>query len=241
MQQLPILFCIGRVKFLCLCVLYLFCVELQAKARDPLQVALPDLQVIPGATWTWVGQNMAYNGVPMSIKMFEFQGSERQVEHFYTSLWKSKGHGQSHAKDMGKYRIIGHTLRGYYASVQYAEVEGTVKGKLVVTQVQLQSKRRNKIGVPKPPSSKILSRVESLDGKRRAETVTFESTKGVDFNRRYYENQLKRTSWSLVYERGTPRKLSVRHYQKGASLMQVTCKLLPGARRGSHIVVHHLK
>jgi len=219
----------------------IYSINVQGKARDPLQVQLPNLPVIPGASWTWVGQDMALNGVPMSIKTFEYRGTESELERFYISLWKSKGHGQYRAKDLGKYRIIGHELDGFYASVQYSQVGGLVKGKLVVTEVQTRTKRRYKVTVPQPPSSKLLSRIDSLDGNRRAETVTFESTKGVDFNSRYYENQLTRKDWLLVFQRTPSRNLSIRHYKKGSSLMQVTCKRLPGARKGSHLIVHHIK
>jgi len=213
-----------------------------SKAYDPLGAKLPDIPVVPGATWQWVGTQMAMNGIPMSIKTFEYAGTERQLERFYISLWKSKGHGQYKAKDWGRYKIIGHELDGYYSTVQYRNENGFIKGKLVGTEVTTRHRNKHKSKVPSPPSSRILNIVESRDAGRTSETVTFDSNKGVDFNTRYYENQYENDSWRLVFSQDTPRQVSIRHFQKRGQLVQVTIKHLPGSPKNkTHIMVHWIK
>ena len=212
-----------------------------AATRDPLSISLPDLPAIPGASWSWVGAKMAMNGIPMSIKTFEYLGAEQEVERYYTDLWKLKGHGQSVAKNFGRNRIIGYELDGFYSSVQYHQEGAFVKGKLVVTKLQTGAGAAQKTRIPKPPSSKRMSRVESLDGGQRTETVTFESNKTVDFNMRYYENQYENDGWKMAYAKSSGSSV-MRHYQRNGELMQITIRRLSGdGRRRSHILVHWIK
>ncbi|PCJ29397.1 MAG: hypothetical protein COA99_19480 [Moraxellaceae bacterium] len=212
------------------------------KALDPLMVKLPNLPVIPGATWQWVGQQMAIDGTPMSVKLFEYAGKERDVERFYVKLWKSRGHGQYKAKNWGKYKIIGHELDGFYASVQYRKEGMFVKGKVVVTEVGGKYRRASKTNIPTPRSAHNISKLESIDAGKRAETVTFDSNKGVDFNTRYYENQYNADGWTAILVNDPSRETSMRHFQRGAELVQVTVKGLPGiSKKQTHIIVHWIK
>lgn len=230
-------------RFVALIILILaFHSTASAGSRDPLLVKLPDLPAIPGATWSWVGARMAMNGVPMSIKTFEFLGTEQQIERFYSNLWSLKGHGQSVAKNFGRNRIIGYELDGFYSSVQYHQEGAFVQGKLVVTKIQTRAGVARKSKIRKPPSSKLISQVESLDGGQRTETVTFESNKTVDFNMRYYENQYENDGWKLAYAKSSAGVAVIRHYQRGSELMQVTIKQLAGrSKNRSQILVHWIK
>ncbi len=213
-----------------------------SKSYDPLTADLPQLPVPPGATWQWVGNQMAMNGIPMSIKTFEYRGTERQLERFYIRLWKSKGHGQYKTKDWGRNKIIGHELDGFYSTVQYRKENGVITGKLVVTEVSDRHRNNRKTKVPKPPASNIINIVESRDAGRRSETVTFDSNKGVDFNTRYYENQYNSSGWGLVFSQNERQRTSVRHFQKGSQLVQVTIKQLSGSNKNkTHIMVHWVK
>ena len=235
----------ARYSVVCLLIASVFLIVFVDKAhagsRDPLLVKLPDLPAIPGSTWSWVGARMAMNGIPMSIKTFEYFGSEQDIERYYTDLWRLKGHGQSVAKNFGINRIIGYELDGFYSSVQYHQEGGVVKGKLVVTQLQTRAGALQRSRIPKAPSSKRMSRVESLDGGQRTETVTFESNKTVDFNMRYYENQYENDGWKMAYAK-SQNGADIRHYQRNGELMQITIRRLSGdGKRRSHILVHWIK
>ncbi len=213
-----------------------------AQAQDPLMVVLPDLPVIPGASWQWVGRQMAIDGTPMSVKMFEYAGPEADIEKFYVRLWKSSGHGQYKAKNWGREKLIGHELDGFYASVQYHKEGMFVKGKIVVTEVGGNYRRASKTSIPKPRSARLISKLDSIDAGKRAETVTFDSNKGVDFNMRYYENQYENRGWARILVRDPSQDVSIRHFQKGRELIQVTVKRLTGSDKNrTHIVVHWIK
>lgn len=213
-----------------------------AGGRDPLSVKLPDLPIIPGASWQWVGKQMAIDGTPMSVKLFEYAGREEDVQRFYVKLWKSSGHGQYKAKNWGRTKLIGHELDGFYASVQYQQEGMFVKGKVVVTEVGGTYRKAAKTTVPKPPSATVISKLDSIDAGKRAETVTFDSNKTVDFNIRYYENQYENRGWSLIFVRDPSPETSIRHFQKDQEVVQVTVKRLKGsAKNRTHIVVHWMK
>ena len=212
------------------------------RALDPLAVELPDLPIIPGASWHWVGRQMAIDGTPMSVKIFEYAGQEADIEKFYVKLWKFSGHGQYKAKNWGREKLIGHELDGFYASVQYHQEGSLVKGKVVVTEVGGNYRRASKSTIPKPRSAQLINKLDSIDAGKRAETVTFDSNKGVDFNTRYYENQYENKGWSLVLVRDPSEDVSIRHFQQGRELVQVTVKRLPGSDKNrTHIVVHWIK
>ncbi len=210
----------------------------QAFARDPLRVSLPVVPVPDGASWSWVGKKMAYNGMPTSIKIFEYRGNSEDVKSFYKDYWRSKGNGQTQEKDFGLNTILSHDLRGVYTTVQYRMESGLVKGKVVVTESPGRVTLTTKSEIPVPPGAEVASRVESMDGGRRTESVTLESHKSVNFNRGYYESQMDFDGWSLVYETETFDS-SVQHYQKGSDLLQVTVKEMNGIDVNRSLILVH--
>ena len=192
-----------------------------------------------GASWHWVGQHMAYNDIPMSIKLFEYAGSEEAVETFYRDYWRLSGHGQLAVKNFGLYKILSHDLRGFYTTVQYRLENGFVKGKVVVTESLKRARSSRKSNLPVPPSAKIASKVETRDGAKRSETLTIESFKDIDFNKGYYENQLDSDGWHLVYQSGDDRHTLVQHYQKSSELLQITIKNLSGIDKNRTQILLH--
>ena len=220
----------------------IFILPAYALGWDPLDVDLPEVPAPDGASWYWVSKNMAYNGLPMSVKMFEFAGTADQVKSFYRNYWRMKGHGQTSEKDLGLYTILSQDLRGYYTTVQYRLENGFIKGKIVVTESPDRRRSDKKSKLPVPPGANVASKVESLDDGRRTETLTIESYKRVDFNRRYYENQMDFQGWKLVYQAGDGENSVVQHYQRSSELLQITIKKLTGIDRNrSHVLIHWIK
>lgn len=229
-----------RVVLICLCL----CgsMDVGAFGRDPLEVDLPDVPAPDGASWYWVSKNMAYNGLPMSIKMFEYAGLGREVDDFYKNYWRSSGHGQSKIKDFGLYRILSYDLRGMYTTVQYRLENGFIKGKIVVTESPGRRRSDKKSELPIPPAAEVASKVETRDGGQISETLTIESHKSVDFNKSYYENQLDFQDWKLVYQTGDPSESLIQHYQQGSQLLQITIKKITGIDKNrSQILIHWTK
>lgn len=172
-----------------------------AKRWDPLDMPLPELEVIPGATSQWVGKQMAHDGMPLSIRVFSYPGNIRDVEKFYTALFKSKGHGEVSVKNLAGNKVIGYELRGYIYSVQFHQEGSMVEGKLTVSPVPGRYRKSKKSSLPVAPGCKVLNKIESLDFGKRSETLTLTCQKSLDTLRHFYLNAMRYDKWSLVGSR----------------------------------------
>ncbi|MDX1693507.1 MAG: hypothetical protein R3208_07065 [Ketobacteraceae bacterium] len=194
-----------------------------AKKLDPLDMPLPELELIPGASSQWVGRQMAHNGMPMSIRMFSYPGEERDVAKFYRNLFKAKGHGESKERNLGEYRVIGYELRGYIYSVQYRQVGPNVEGKLTVSPVPGRYRHSTSSQLPIPPGCHVLNKVESLDFGKRSETLTVNCEKRLGEVEYFYSTALENDGWLRVTNRKGDLG-SVMDYQRGSETLQVTVK-----------------
>ena len=192
-----------------------------AKRYDPLDMPLPTLEVIPGAQSQWVGRQMAHNGMPMSVRMFTFPGTEAEVQKYYRTLFKSKGHGESQHRNLGEYRVIGYELRGYIYSVQYRQIGRVVEGKLTVTPAPGRFRNNKKTKMAVAPGCQVLNKVESLDFGKRSETLTLTCQKALNSLEYFYLSHFEREEWSLI-RKSYGSKGVVLDYQRGSSTVQVT-------------------
>ncbi len=193
-------------------------------SKDPLSVGLPEIEIIPGAEWYWAGQHMALNGVPMAVKMFNYKGRMDDVKKYYEDWLKSQGHGKLNQSSLGQKTVLGYQLREFYFSIQMEESGGIVQGKAVVTPTPLNYRIEKKTTLPLPPRSNVLSRLESLDGGRRAETLTADSRFNLDYVVNFYRDQLTGDGWQLFSQSGDLKSSAVLSFQRGAELLQLTAK-----------------
>lgn len=199
-----------------------------AFARDPLSVELPEVDIIPGATWYRMGERMALNGVPMSVKMFTYAGRIEDVEQYYLSELRAKGHGKLKQTRLREQVILGYQLGEYQYSIQMQVGRGGVEGKAMVTPSPLNFKPSMKTTLPVPPRSQVLSKVESLDAGRRAETLTVNAGFDAGYVADFYMDQLARDGWQLFSRGGNGENSAVLSFQRGAELLQLTAKGLQG-------------
>lgn len=222
-------------------ILFLAFSQVYAKARDPLEVKLPVLEVIPGAEWYWVGQHMALNNIPMSVRMFSYPGKREQVEKYYLSKWQTQGHGKIRRQNLGDLQIISYELDRYLYSVQFSQKGAIVEGKLVVSPTPLYYKSSRKSTLPLAPSSKVSSKVESLENGRRSETLSVDSKLPWKQLEAYYVNQLTNQDW-VRYSHSENNAGSVTSFQRGGELLQLTIKGLQGRNSSfSQALIHWLK
>lgn len=213
-----------------------------AKYRDPLEKALPDMEVIPGARWFWAAPRMAYNNVPMSIKLFTFVGSTDQVERFYNSLWKSKGHGKTNSRRAGDLTILSLDLDGYLYTVQFSQKGKVVDGKIVVSLGSLNANRSTKTRFSLPPRTKVISKIEALDNGRRSETLELDSRLQVPQIVDFYLSSLERDGWSFYSNSGDGRSNAVLSFKRQGELLQLTINGLQGRNsKFSQVLIHWLK
>lgn len=232
----------------CLLLLLLFCFPLIpsfgfALPRDPLLVNLPEIEIMPRAEWYWVGQRMALNGVPMSIKMFTYAGSSDDVIKFYRAAWKVRGHGKIKEDRLGSRIIMGYELDGFYFTVQFDPGAAGVQGKAVVTTTPSSFKGSKKSILPIPPRSSIHSKVESLDMGRREETLSLNCRFDVPYVVDFYKSQLQGDGWKLFSASGNGQDDSaVLHFQRGSELLQLTAKVLhQNNSPQSQLLIHWIK
>ena len=197
-----------------------------AISRDPLTVSLPQIQIMPGAQWYWVGEHMALNGMPMSIKMFTYRGKIEDVVSFYLSYWKSLGNGKINQNTFGSKKILGYELDGFYYSVQFESAQGVVQGKAVVTPTPLNYSTSKKSTLPIPPRTTVLSKVESLDYGRREETLSMQANIGISYVVEYYKDQLPQDGWKLFSSNGDMQNSVVLSFQRDGELLQLTATAL---------------
>lgn len=221
---------------------FLFSVSVSAVSRDPLTVNLPEIEIIPRAEWNWVGQHMALNGVPMSIKIFTYRGAFEDVVQFYRSTWKTRGHGKLREDKMGARMIMGYELDGFYYSAQFEQSGSVVTGKGVVTPVPSSFRSSKKSTLPIPPRSTVLSKIESLDLGRREETLSVDSKFDVSYIADFYKDALQRDDWQLVSVGGDERNSAVLNFQRSSELLQLTAKALHhNNSQGTQFLIHWLK
>jgi len=200
-----------------------------ALSRDPLAVELPELSVLPGASWYWAGRQMAVNNVPMSVKIFSYPGTADEVKEFYLGLWKVAGHGKLTEKTLGDMQVLGYQLNDFQYSVQFARHGQTVDGKLVVTPTPLNYTTSKKTALPLPPRTRVNSKVESLDEGRRSETLTLDSSLRSAQILDFYTGYLEREGWTRYSMTRARNDGVVIAYQRTAELLQVNIKQLQGS------------
>lgn len=225
------------------CLLVLTSASVFAFTQDPLSVKLPPLDILPGAKWHWVGEKMALNGVPMSVKMFTYKGKQEDIIRFYESYWRGLGNGKQNKQRLGDRTILGFQLDEFYYSVQFDEVKpGVIQGKAVVTPTPLNIQVSKKTTLPIPPRSKIHSRIESLDFGRREESVAGESNFDVGYVTDFYKKQLTSDRWQLFSSSGDQRNSVVLSFQRDSELLQLTAKALQQSNsQKTQFLIHWLK
>lgn len=197
---------------------------------------------MPGASWYWVGRQMALDGVPMSIKVFTYPGKPEDVTQFYLSAWKGKGHGKFRNDSLGRRKILGFELDGFFYSVQFEAQGGQVQGKAVVTPTPTKYRKSRKTALPVPPRSSVASKVESFDVGRKEETLSIESRFDVSYVADFYADQLASDGWLLQSDRGNHIDSATLNFQRGAELLQLTASgLQQGNSKGCQVLIHWLK
>lgn len=212
-----------------LCALCLSCLLTAAPAyalkRDPLSVDLPEVEMMPGTTWFWVGQHMALNGVPMSVKAFRYKGRMDDITQFYRSELRSMGHGKLRESRLRDRVILGYQLGDHYITVQMdLAADGVIQGKAVVTPSALNFKSSMETELPLPPRTSVISVVQSLDAGRRSETLSANCAMDVGYVVDFYIEQLVMDGWKLFSRNQRSQDSGVVSFQRGAELLQLTVK-----------------
>lgn len=175
----------------------------------------------------------------MSIKTFDFPGSEADMISHFENFWKTLGHGAYRRNKIGPKSFITHETSDFYTTVQYEVKNGLISGAITVSTPSLSKVKPGKLLVKTPPGAKIVSRIESNDLGLLSESITLLSTKSVKFNTNYYTNQLQNAGWVRVNQHcGSTACES--QYQSQFGQLQISIKDLPGNNGNSSRILFHL-
>jgi len=208
-----------------------------AAPRDPLAVALPQMRVMPGMETRWIAARMAWNGLPMSVRLFRTTASPQAVLAWYERLWSRRGQGEVVRRRQGPWRVIGHRDERHYRTVRVRAVPGGAEGLLTISPRPERVRPLRRVeGLPLPGDLRVLHRIDSLDGTRRAWSYTLASPYGAEATLRRIRDGLVRAGWveqpeSLVRHRATVQQA----FQREAWLCQVSVR---PATKGSLVLVH---
>lgn len=231
--------------FRCVLILLLLAVSSVASSavsKDPLSVDLPDIPMMPRMSWFLLGERMALNGVPIRIKQFSYSGKLDEVAQFYKDHFRTLGHGKLAEKQLGHQSVISYQLESFYYSVQFHQQGGQVLGKATVTPSPLAFKVNLKTQLPVPPRSTVISKVDSLDAGRRAETLTVDSRMDVGYIANYYLEQFQADGWVPFSRSGDMETGAVLSFQRGTELIQLTIKGLQVSNsKRSQFLINWLK
>ena len=177
----------------------------------------------------------------MSVRLFSYSGEKKELEKYYLSEWKMKGHGKLRQRNVGDLKILSYELDGFLYSVQFSQKGDVVDGKLVVSPTPLNYKSDMNSSLPLAPKSRVANKVETIETGRRSETLTVDSKLPWKQLEAYYLDQLTNDSW-VKYSRSENGAGSVTSFQREGELLQLTIKGLQGRNSSfSQALIHWLK
>jgi len=223
--------------------LLLCCIEPVLAARDPLAITLPDLPVPPDSQWSWVAPIMSMNGMAMNIREFRYTGAKEDVIAFYKQYWRRNGNPFIAEERVGSEITLGYTADGFHQSVQIGQAQGALIGRLVVSVEPGKIVPDFATRFPLPVGSRVIRKIEALDGGVRSETLTLESAGSVGSNTSYLLNSLRQRGWHRVLpgdNLGGSSQKEVLHFQRNHEMMQVVVTLNKSIRK-TVINVHWVK
>lgn len=165
----------------------------------------PDFPVPPAATVTWVGEDIVWNGIPMSVRKFTTSKSQLKVRDFYKQKWKSpvaKGLPGFIEDVIPGAWLISRIENGYLMTVQI-KTSGSTWGYLGITELDdiSESSEPGK-GFPRMSGSQVMNEVKHNDPYRNARTVLLTNNYSVPSNVEYYRSHYEGQGWNVVMDQG---------------------------------------
>ncbi|MFK8017150.1 MAG: hypothetical protein AB8G17_17130 [Gammaproteobacteria bacterium] len=210
-------------------------------AKDPLAVDLPELEEMQGMSSTWAAKKMAMNGVPMTIKTFTTPKSAEKVLEFYEREWKQAGL-DANRQDFGKYTTVATAQGNYFYSVQVRDASGGVSEGRITVSARVKGSSKD-TSFPLPRRSETVSKIDSLDAGKRAESIVAYAPGSAVQNAQWYERELRRQGWAKdPYAKELQSAEKVLVFQRNAELCQLTfVPNQPGHRGKTMLLIHWVK
>ena len=212
-----------RIATLCL-TCWFAAMSMPVLARDALSQKLPVIEPMPEMDAQWAGERLVYNGVPMSIRNFASRRPAQDVLNHYERMWKSRGSDQISHSRVEDFDSVGFKGREYFYSVRVRNTQFGSEGSLVVSRAldRVEDAGRH-TEFPIVPGSEIVSTIEALDRRTRAETVVSTNGRSVSSNEMWFRRQLSGEGWAEErLAEQLPGARRVITFQRGTQLCQIT-------------------
>lgn len=194
-----------------------------AASSDPLKVELDPVDVMPDMEVEWVGRQMVYNGVPMSIRNFKTSKSSDDVLRYYERIWQAKSTGRPIRSKHGEFETIGLKDREFYYTVQARDGGHGSEGTLVVTSALDRYAPNRDTEFPLVPGATVITKIDALDRGVRAETLILVSERPIQAVDAWFQDALAREGWlRQSFSEAEMGKQRVLHFQRASQVCQVT-------------------
>jgi len=110
------------------------CLAMQAQARKP-----PEFPAPPKARVSWIGQDVAVNGIGMAVRQFNTRSPIDKVTDFYRNEWREgedDGPGYTETTAMSPWYLMTRVEEGYLMTAQYMTADdGGTWGYLAISKL----------------------------------------------------------------------------------------------------------
>lgn len=182
-------------------------IALAAAVALPIQVAAapwPELPDPPRARMEWIAEDARINGLPSRIERFESELSTSEVLDFYSNHWSRSQATPSRRGTRGEWKTIAALAGKMQIVVQVRPRAGGSEG--IISMVDFGNAKAEFIPAELPSWSdvQVLQVMESVDGPKRSELVTMQSTSGFDLLRRRWRDAWVRKGYAISHESEAP-------------------------------------
>ena len=158
-------------------------------------VTWPTIEPPPESKVAWVGKNMKFNGLPVQIRHFSSDLSQREVLDFYRAHW---GSASRQSENLSNWNVIGTELGNFSLRVQVrpANPRGS-QGFIAVSMLPSGNAPFKRGGdFPRLGGSKVLTDVESMGEGKLAKLLILSNRFSVASNVSYYETAMSKQGWT---------------------------------------------
>ena len=164
--------------------------------------AAPDFPAPPGAKVTWVGKDVVWNGIPMSVRKFTTTKSKKKVVTFYKKKWAEPVAPDAPGfieQDMPDGQMISRLEDGYLMSVHIKTSNfSDTWGYLGMSKIEEDvGKLSSGSDFPRMSGSEVLNEIKHNDSFRNSKTIMMQNKYSVSSNVEYYRSHFSGQGWNI--------------------------------------------
>lgn len=190
---------------------------------DPLDLPLPRVGNVSGIQTAWVAPRMVQNGMPMSIQAFKSSRTIDEVLKKYKQWLSNNGAARAAIFNSEGMNTLGAAMGPFFISIQGKnKTSYGSAGFIVVSLAPGSINPKIDTTLPLPDSAEIISVQRYDDAGKRAESLTFMSTKAVTTVADTLRGNLEDDDWTRLpdYEKANTPESRLLAFQRGSEQLQ---------------------